>query len=314
MAEIVGAVASGAGLFSLALQLADCAVKLKSFCEEVKKAPKSLQSTIVDLETLSLLLRQLDGLRLEYGSDDAGALERCINVCRGTAEKIVNATKELEEILARFRLFGRVYSAIKLRDIVKQCDSLERSKQSLALAFQLFDSRTQIDMMQARDDLLTQQSLLLWRREIVAQIRLENEAMIDRMSISNLLGSPQHEPSKRTHSLSDSERQALKRRPSRTTSRDPKLSWRSSTTWQLQIPSWFSNRIWLISVSHSKGDWHTRLQTFYIRPFMCEARRQIFNGNVEVVRKMFAEGTASPADVYQDGMYGGESALTVCAV
>jgi len=53
MAEVVlGVVASGAGLASLAIQLFESAKKLKSFRDVVKNAPDLLDELILDLETM----------------------------------------------------------------------------------------------------------------------------------------------------------------------------------------------------------------------------------------------------------------------
>jgi hypothetical protein len=56
MAEIFGAVASGAGLISLALQLLESSQKLRAFCNASKDAPEVVGELGYELETMSLSL------------------------------------------------------------------------------------------------------------------------------------------------------------------------------------------------------------------------------------------------------------------
>jgi hypothetical protein len=59
MADIFGAVASGAGLASLALQLVDTAQKLKTLYNATKDAPSAVAELSFELETMSLSIHQL---------------------------------------------------------------------------------------------------------------------------------------------------------------------------------------------------------------------------------------------------------------
>jgi hypothetical protein len=54
MAEIFAAVASGAGLVSLAIQLLESSQKLKGLYNASKSAPKTASDLCFELETLSL--------------------------------------------------------------------------------------------------------------------------------------------------------------------------------------------------------------------------------------------------------------------
>jgi hypothetical protein len=63
MAEVFGAVASGVGLVSLALQLVDSAQKLKKLYNTTRDAPTTVADLCFELETMSLSLRQLNSHR-----------------------------------------------------------------------------------------------------------------------------------------------------------------------------------------------------------------------------------------------------------
>jgi hypothetical protein len=60
MAEVFAAVASGAGLVSLAIQLLESSQKLKGLYNATRDAPRNVKDLCFDLETLSLQPRQLE--------------------------------------------------------------------------------------------------------------------------------------------------------------------------------------------------------------------------------------------------------------
>lgn len=79
MAEIVGAVASVAGLVSLSIQLVESTQKLKRLYNASTDAPGTIADLCFDLETMSLSLRQLETHRMT-GSPADELLNRCDNV------------------------------------------------------------------------------------------------------------------------------------------------------------------------------------------------------------------------------------------
>ncbi|KAF2158925.1 hypothetical protein M409DRAFT_30630 [Zasmidium cellare ATCC 36951] len=140
MAEVFGAVASGAGLLSLAIQLADSAVKLKKFYDEVERAPKRLQSLAREINLFSNILRNLEDVRLQHGVSDSDVLTQCIEMCEDRTREIVSATRKIENMHQRSQLRGRIYAAVKMSEVIDLCNDMERSKNSLSMAFQIFHS------------------------------------------------------------------------------------------------------------------------------------------------------------------------------
>ena len=63
MAEIFGAVASGAGLISLSMQLLESSQKLKGFYDSCRDAPETVRQLCFDLETMSMALRHFEQYR-----------------------------------------------------------------------------------------------------------------------------------------------------------------------------------------------------------------------------------------------------------
>jgi hypothetical protein len=134
MAEIFGAVASGAGLISLAIQLLESSQKLKGFYNATKDAPQAVADLGFELETMSLSLRQLEVHRRgDVGGD--GLLGRCLLTCDRMVAKIEIAVSNMERQLQRSRNVGRLYAAFKEPDIRKLLEELEQAKSSMLFAY-----------------------------------------------------------------------------------------------------------------------------------------------------------------------------------
>ncbi len=75
---------------------------------------------------------------------------------------------------------GQIHAAIRYRDVKQLSTDLERSKNSLMLAFQILAFQTQVRIMGATQDISTQ--YLLWQlrqSEELAQIRSELAVLRD---------------------------------------------------------------------------------------------------------------------------------------
>ena len=134
MAEIFGAVASGAGLISLSMQLLGCSQKLKSFYSASKDAPQTVADLSFELETMSLSLRQLVIHRQADISSDT-LLGRCMMTCTLMTTKTEAAVNKMEHLLRKSRGIGRMYSAFKEPEISKLLESLEHAKSSMLFAY-----------------------------------------------------------------------------------------------------------------------------------------------------------------------------------
>ena len=134
MAEIFGAVASGAGLMSLSMQLLEASQKLKSFCNASKDAPQTVADLSFELETMSLSLRQLVVHHQADISTDT-LLGRCMVTCTLMVTKIEAAVDKMEHLLRKSCGIGRVYSAFKEPEISKLLEGLEHAKSSMLFAF-----------------------------------------------------------------------------------------------------------------------------------------------------------------------------------
>jgi hypothetical protein len=134
MAEIFAAVASGAGLLSLAIQLLESSRKLKDFYNASKDVPQTVADLSFELETMSLSLRQLETHRRADILDDQ-LLGRCVITCTRMTVKVEAAVAKMDHLLKRFRGVGMVYTAFKEPEMRKLLEELEYAKSSMLFAY-----------------------------------------------------------------------------------------------------------------------------------------------------------------------------------
>ena len=136
MAEIFGAVASGAGLVSLSMQLLESAQKLKGFYDSARDAPNTVSRLSSEMETMSLLLRQFEGFRRNQIFGDQ-VLDSCIKSCEEAVSRIKDSVGRVERLLLvpKTRTLGKTYMGFKEPEIRKLLEEMEHAKSSVLLAF-----------------------------------------------------------------------------------------------------------------------------------------------------------------------------------
>jgi hypothetical protein len=95
MAEVLAVVASGAGLASLAIQLADGIDRLRKRCENLEKLRDNISTLIDDLDLLSLQLQGLEVDQIEILEFSMGPV--VLGRCRARCEDVI---KKLEALIA----------------------------------------------------------------------------------------------------------------------------------------------------------------------------------------------------------------------
>ena len=138
MAEVLGAVASGISIVTLAAQIAASVVKLKSYWNQIKDAPEDIMLLIDELDDLRLLLCAIekDQSRNPISSpimDDTVA-SRCLEHCRRGADRLQNLVDELStNIYASNRLRSKWAST----KVVLKKDDIKKYKTHLKAAIRL---------------------------------------------------------------------------------------------------------------------------------------------------------------------------------
>ncbi|KAK4504367.1 hypothetical protein PRZ48_005283 [Zasmidium cellare] len=287
MAEAFAAVASGAGLVSLALQLADCAVKLKSFCDHVEKAPKKLRRIAGEIETLSLVLHQIEALRVQHGISNSDVLARCIQQCQASTHEIVTSTGAMEIMLRKYKAPGRIVVALKLPELNGLCNDLERAKSNLLLAFQMFQAGLQGSLMA---------TMLALSNQITTLSHLHQPLLPQHACPATLGGPPLVQD---TADTSQPEPMPIYKRANPNATNDHRRKYPTpQRRWQLRVrlPLGFSQTVWDISIRQSFRGWEACLQCVNIVPYDSPVFHYVARNDVVIVEKLFREGKASPYD------------------
>lgn len=140
MAEI-GIIASGMGVASLAIQVADSILKLKEFLDNVKEAPEEIKYLIEEIDTLSTLLFEFDTDILEGESElDSSSMRKCWEHCSqglGVLEAIV---RELDMDIGRRRRIGSFKAVLRKGTIERLKDRLKSAQIMLLMAHQIYSA------------------------------------------------------------------------------------------------------------------------------------------------------------------------------
>ena len=261
----------------------------------MEKAPKALNRISREINTFALLLRQIDDTRSRHGTDDSELLAASIELCTESTQKIIKFTSRLDNIMQQYHAVGRIYSKLRTHDVQEICADLERAKNSLMIAFQVFDHRTQIRMMDASQNLAVQQSLLLLKYgEAITQIREDTAALrrppLLEQNVERLrLGRP----------TCSTDLSAMPKNQIVSTRHRPR-------SYRFRLPAWFSKTILEMAVFKSLGRWNFCFQTSSQQPSYAPIVAHYLAGRVEKVREHFQSGKASPYDIY-----GGRTSLEV---
>lgn len=109
MAEALGLAASGFAVVSLAIQVAENINKLKAFISRVKDAPSDVLFVIDELETLSLVLEDVDrGMQESIFLDPRikSVVMRSYRLCKSSGDALNRLVIELETELEKGKKRG----------------------------------------------------------------------------------------------------------------------------------------------------------------------------------------------------------------
>ena len=146
MAEVIGVVASGVSIGTLATGIASSIVKLKSYWDQVQDAPENVHDLIEELEVLSYLLADIeDDQRLNPVSSlilDSTSTSRCLQHCKQGADRLKELTESLSTDLNGPSKFKRKRASAKVVLKKSQIDrykaKIERAIRLLSLSHQLY--------------------------------------------------------------------------------------------------------------------------------------------------------------------------------
>jgi hypothetical protein len=148
MAEVLGVVASGISVASLAIQIFDSIQRIKEFCRLVRDAPKDLEYIADDLSIINSLLPQVDriasalntssaaGLEtVQYDSKDSGdgrlLIQRSISHCKVAVDALDKLVSDLQMLLSANQSLPRRWHSFRA---VRRKDEIESVKREIESA------------------------------------------------------------------------------------------------------------------------------------------------------------------------------------
>jgi hypothetical protein len=144
MAELIGVVASGAGLASLAIQLGGSIIKLERFCSAVRTAHEDLRAVIFEVKTLGLVLRKIELDPVDASSNmDPEIMQHCVQICQDAVARIENVAATLEASIQSQRIPGMIKTVLKEKQIQEMFQRLDRAKGTLMIAYQAYTHERQ---------------------------------------------------------------------------------------------------------------------------------------------------------------------------
>ncbi|KAF2229286.1 hypothetical protein EV356DRAFT_456130 [Viridothelium virens] len=244
---IFGVVSGGAGLISLSIQLTESAVKLRRIISTAKDAPQTISTYIFHLETMALVLQQLEQHR-QHDTYNEPLLKQCIKECQESTSRIGQEVDKIIHYMAarNNKVWGRLYAVYKEPKVRELFDNLERAKSSLMLAYMGY-----LEAGQRRQYETINNTLALQTTVLQAQVAAGNAD--GSQQLSQLLSS------------STSSGKHL-RQGSR-----PTLSWQAKrkdrkSNIRIVLPSWLCNRVWEVAISQSQSSWGITIHTYNVVP------------------------------------------------
>lgn len=139
MAEVLGIVAGGAGLASLAIQILDDVQKIRELYTAIRNAPTEFQSLLDEIQLFCMVisLYARDSEQLKSKHEIAVAQNQVVRHCQGLHDELRPILAQLtNSLVSRKRAISwiSVKSIFQRRKIDQMMTKLERAKSTLMLA------------------------------------------------------------------------------------------------------------------------------------------------------------------------------------
>ncbi|KEF57133.1 uncharacterized protein A1O9_07323 [Exophiala aquamarina CBS 119918] len=139
MAEVLGIVAGGAGLASLAIQILDDVQKIRELYNAIRDAPSEFQSLLDEIQLLSMVVSLFarESAQLKSDHEIAVAQSQIVRHCQGIHDELRPILAQLtNSLVSRKRSVSwiSVKSVFQRRKIDQMLMKLERAKSTLVLA------------------------------------------------------------------------------------------------------------------------------------------------------------------------------------
>lgn len=140
MAEVLGAVASGITIVALAARIGQGIVQLQDFMDQVKEAPEDILYMIEDIQTVSVVLADIDTVCPPQDSESMISKHRqkCIAHCLRVANMLDGVVTEMQDQMRKRKFRGSVKTVLKEPALKRLRERLESAKTLLIMSNQIF--------------------------------------------------------------------------------------------------------------------------------------------------------------------------------
>ncbi|KAG4430425.1 hypothetical protein IFR05_014095 [Cadophora sp. M221] len=335
MAEILGTVASGFAVVSLAIQVAETIHKLKTFHSLMQSAPADIIFAIEELEALSIVLKDVDHSMQEQLFLDPrvkGAVMRSWRLCKVAVDGLASIVVSLEEGLGKGKgkIRGSFRVAMKKGEMDDFRRKIESAKATMQLANQIYYHATQNQRWESLErDVLTlrrsqEQTHGIIEREVV-QIRTlvmagprlsgtcpqKRLGRVNSVEITEECGGEDIDecPEKHVairHHQKPPHRSGEKKDGRRFFSGQLSIVLSSdehSTTTSVSfgLPRWICARRFELRMMKSRQGWDQSFRSYRMVSYDAKVFDYCMHGNVAALQQLFANGQASPFEIDPDG-------------
>ncbi|KUJ08876.1 uncharacterized protein LY89DRAFT_540583, partial [Mollisia scopiformis] len=139
MAEVLGVVASGISVASLAIQILDNINRVTNFYASIKEAPTDIQRVLLELQLLSSIVSgiQIVFEKRSLPENNEATTRKSLDLVRHDIKKLSDLTLTLERKLnsekRTVRTWARVQTVLSEKKIAVLRDHLDRAKGTLQL-------------------------------------------------------------------------------------------------------------------------------------------------------------------------------------
>lgn len=139
MAEVLGIIASGTSVVSLAIKITENLKRAIDFCESIREAPNDIRRILLELQLLSNLILAIQLVHEKHQSppvDDA-TLKQCLSLVKYDMSKLSSIILELERKLSSEKIIKRSWARVQVvlseKKIARLRSLLEGAKGALQL-------------------------------------------------------------------------------------------------------------------------------------------------------------------------------------
>ncbi|KAJ8061664.1 hypothetical protein OCU04_009465 [Sclerotinia nivalis] len=287
MAEEFGVAGSAVGITSLAIQLGDGILKLKSFWDAVKDAPKEILYILDELDTTHLLLKEIEDSLGNQTRSPAAA--KSLRLCQKGMNILNNTVKELDEEMRKRKKWGGVKMVMKKELLEKMEKRLERANSLMTMAHQNYIE----SLSKSRHD---------------EQVKLAELHFSELMNIQNALqsltsaGSTCIAQQQMVDTNTSSSSNTPTEKDATSASRAAKALSKHDKILNAKLRLPFFSGVWeLYGYRQSTSGWTFNFKTYNVIPLNAPIMELAWKGDIVGMQQLFETRQASPFDVDPSG-------------